>query len=160
MAVKTQIIDKGWERIKREMKLLDNSFTKVGVQQDTLRDDLSDQLVVAFANEFGTKNIPARPFVRATVDLKKQAIFSLQRKMYENVVLGRMSTLIALKAIGEYTQRQMQRYMKRLKTPVNAPSTQRRKGKRKSKKAGFMINNPLVDTGNLVQSIRHVEVIK
>jgi len=162
MPVKFRIIDKGWKRILRQMRLMDKSFTKVGVQQDTTRKDseVSDMVLVAMWNEFGTKNIPERSFIRETVDKKKKQIFGLKKKMYEDILDGQKSTRRALEIIGEYVQSQTQLTIKRKKSPPNALSTQRAKGRRLGKKSGRLVDNPLIDTGQLIQSIRHVEVIK
>lgn len=152
MSTKFRVIDRGWNRIRRQMKLLDNSFTKVGVQEGELRaDDLSEMVIVAAANEFGTERIPERSFLRSTVDKKRRQIFALKKTMYNQILDGRKSTRRGLQIIGEDVQFKIQSTIRKLKTPPNAPSTI----KRKHGKA-----NPLVDTGNLVQSIRHVEVVR
>lgn len=162
MSATFRIIDKGWERILRQMRLMDKSFTKVGVQQDTTREDseVSDMVLVATWNEFGTKNIPERSFIRETVDKKKKRIFGLKKRMYGDILDGKKSTRRALEIIGEYAQSQTQLTIKRKKNPPNALSTQRAKGRKLGRKNVKLIDNPLIDTGQLIQSIRHVEVMQ
>ena len=75
MAKRVKEMDKGWKRIQRDMKKVDSSFTKIGVQQDAIHKDedsgiTSDLAVIAAVHEFGAPNrgIPERPFIRTTAD--------------------------------------------------------------------------------------------
>jgi hypothetical protein len=146
--------DRGWRRIRRQLKLIDNSYTKVGVQQGELHKsadgELSDLVVIAAVNELGTRRIPSRPFMRNAVDGNQVQLYRTQLEMYSDVVQGKKTVRTALSAIGEFMTAKVKREIKTLRTPPNAPATVKRKGS----------DNPLIDQGQLIQSITHVEVVK
>lgn len=143
-------IDRGWNRIKRELGSMDDSHTKVGVQQGTTRRDMSDMVTVAAANEIGTRRIPSRPFMRNAFDENKARLVRLSGEMYGDVVSNQKTVRRALETMGEFMTAKVKGSIRRLRTPPNAPSTIARK---KS-------DNPLIDQGQLVQSITHVEVLR
>ena len=151
---KVQDIDHGWKRIKRSLKRMDTSYTKVGVQQGTQHKskegELSDLVTIAVANEYGTKRIPSRPFMRNAMDNNQTVLFKTQLQMYGEVIAGTKSVYEALAVIGEVATTKIKKEIRNLKFPPNAPSTIARK---KS-------DNPLIDQGQLVQSITHVEVMR
>jgi hypothetical protein len=146
--------DRGWRRIKRELKLMDKSYTKVGVQQGEIHKsadgELSDLVVIAAVNEIGTKRIPSRPFMRNAVDGNQMGIFKTQVEMYGDVSRGVKTVRTALATIGEFMTAKVKKEIKTLRTPPNAPATVKRKGS----------DNPLIDQGQLIQSITHVEVLR
>lgn len=97
-------------------------------------------ITVAMSNHFGTKTIPARPFldvgVRKNLDLiTRTGIEAIKDGFSADQALAQMASV----AVGG-----VQTYIDELKTPPNAPSTIR-------KKKG--VNNPLVDTGQMKQSV-------
>ena len=147
-------IDRGWKRIKRSLKRMNTSYTKVGVQEGTQHKskegELSDLVVIATANEFGTKRIPSRPFMRNAMDKNQVTLFKTQLKMYSEVLAGTKNVRDALAVIGEVAVAKVKKEIRNLKFPPNAPSTIARKGS----------DNPLIDEGQLVQSITHVEVMQ
>lgn len=147
-------IDHGWDRIKNDLRLLNDSHTKVGVQQGETHKgedgELSDMVIIAAANEFGTRRIPPRPFMKNAFDGNQQQIRMLTTKMYSDVVRNMKSVKDALGTIGEFFTAKVKTEIRNLKVPPNAPSTIRRK---KS-------SNPLIDTAQMVQTISHVEVIR
>ncbi len=144
--------DKGWDKITMSLKDLDGAFTKVGVQQGekhTSEDGkLSDLVVIAAANEFGTKHIPARPAHKQAFDKNKDRLSILKANLYGKIVTRKISVNRALWTLGEFMQAQIQRQITRLRSPANAPTTIKAKGS----------NNPLIDTGHYRNSIKHVEV--
>ena len=158
-----QDIDRGWKRIVNRCAIK-RSYVKIGVQQGETRKDeegeTSSMVVVAAVNEFGapSRNIPERPFMRTTFDTKKEQLATMQRALLSKLVTGEMYIEQALGLLGlEYT-RQVQNTIDKWTTPPNAPSTQKAKGAKVG--PGVMVNNPLVDTSQLIQSIRHVVVVK
>ena len=145
--------DHGWKRIKGEMKAAQNSGVKVGILSDETEtyDDGADMILVAAANEFGTADghIPPRPFIRGSFDQKSGALRSTAKRLWNQVLAGRITTRQALGLLGEKHQGQVQEYISALQTPANAPSTIRQK----STSAGAG-NSPLEDEGRLRNSIR------
>lgn len=102
---------------------------------------------IAVWNEFGTQNakhpIPARPFMRATVRLRRRAYRDLLRRLLHNMVLGKVTTDQAQAVLGMTAQRDIRNTIRKLKSPRNKAATVKRKGS----------SNPLIDIGILRQSI-------
>lgn len=150
--------DRGFNRIKNDLSLLNNSYTKVGLPEDGKPapidegiTEMSELVMVYAANEFGTKRIPERSTLRAAVDENLPQTNKLVQKMYEAVVANTITVKNALSTIGEFLTGKVQKKIIALKTPVNAPATLRAK---------YPKTNPLINKGQLVQSITHVEVLK
>lgn len=159
----TRDIDRGWKRIKTALSAR-VSYTKVGLPANgkvepsrSKRDNqvdikkMSDLVMVGAANEFGTKRIPARSFLRTATDESKQAIIKIQEKMISEVYLGTRTIKSGLSVIGEFLTGQVKKKIISIRTPVNAPSTLKKK---------YPKTNPLIDKGQLMNSIQHEEVVK
>lgn len=151
-------IDLGWKRIKEELALAKNSFTKIGVQVNTKHEPSDkgsrpkktvDMVVIAASNEFGTKTIPARPSLRTAFDENKHEINALIKDEYSKILKGESTVKKSLALVGEFMEAKIKKKITEIRTPPNAVSTIKRK---KS-------SNPLIDTGQFRASIRHVEEI-
>lgn len=153
MGVTTVDIDRGYRKALAEMGLIGRSrpFVKVGIQSDAGNYPEGGPSVadVATFNEFGTSRIPERSFIRSTMDKQRPALLVMNRKLFFEMSAGRMSTRRALNILGLKITSEIKKTITRLKTPPNAPSTIRRKGS----------SNPLIDTGQMRQSIRHEIVL-
>ena len=152
MAVKD--IDRGWNRIKRQLKIADGSFTKIGVQQGEVRKNAeggtSNMVVIAAVQEFGTEHIPARPAQRQAFDKNRRSILAFKDKMLNAVLDNKFSTKLALGLLGEFATAKVKSQITKLRTPpLKNPSIKR----------GGSGANPLVDTGQYRASITHVENI-
>ena len=144
--------DQGWNRIKDEMRAAKGAGVKVGVLSDVEpHEDGADMLLIAAANEFGTRDghIPPRPFIRGSYDQNQRGLQRTARRLWDQVLAGTLTARRALGLLGEQHQGQVQEYMTALQTPANAPSTIRQK----STSAGVG-NSPLEDEGRLLNSIR------
>lgn len=120
----------------------DGSVLTVGVHEDDNArddDDVTNADIGAY-NQFGTSNIPPRPFldigVMSGVDDYEQALNEREHENLED----------ALKTIGVFAQGAVRQYMTDLQSPPNAESTIKKKGS----------SNPLIDTGELRSSIKWV----
>lgn len=109
--------------------------------------DGANQVLVASVNEFGSDDgrIPERSFLRSTVDEKSNDYAALLAKLVGQVVDGKITPTQALDRLGLTVERDVKRKIVEIKEPPNAASTIRMK---KS-------SNPLVDTGQLRQSITY-----
>lgn len=97
---------------------------------------------IAFFNEFGTRNIPARSFIRSTLAEHKRDIvgnfaMNFQQTHDAKIAAALTSTYVenlikAKIASGDFTP--------------NAPSTIKKKGR----------NQPLVDTGRMLNSVKGI----
>lgn len=111
---------------------------------------------IAASNEFGRRDlgIPERSFLRATIDENTATIARMQKNIHRAVMMGLYTPRQGLAIIGLYVQKLIQRKITEISEPPNAPLTQERKGRGRGP-----VNNPLIDTGQLRASIRHVEVL-
>lgn len=113
---------------------------RVGIFESAKYEDGTPVAAVAFWNEYGTANIPPRPFFRNTVAAHKdewphQAAAILQANG------GDMRQTLAL--LGEGVKGQIAESIQNLHEPPNAPATVRKKG----------FDKPLIDRGTLWRSI-------
>ena len=143
--------DMGWNSIKLNLKKIKGSYTKIGVLEgekhfDSDSAELSEMVIIAAANEFGTRTSPERSFIRSAFDMAKSEINKFAEKLYP---LYLKDPRKALALLGEFMQAKIQSRIVDLKTPPNAASTIKQKGS----------SNPLVDTAQLLQGITHVEVL-
>lgn len=108
----------------------------------------SEVLEYAVKNEFGTKNIPARPFIRQTFDKFKEDIITRGLELFVFVRDKKLTKKQALFAWGEFYKDLVQGQINEGTNFVpNAPSTLKAKGGNK---------HPLQDQGRLQQSIKTV----
>lgn len=105
----------------------------------------SDLATIAAANEFGTSRIPARSFLRSTVDdgRVKYAVYldKIAGDLVDGINPVRALSVLGMALVGDVQQRIRNRI-----PPPNAPYTIARKGS----------DVPLIDTGRLRQSIDFV----
>lgn len=138
--------DKGYIRIQRDIRALRDRSVKVGIMGSETVKGVS---VVDYAmyNEFGTRNIPARPFMATTYaqygDQMSQFIDYLASRMF----VGLISADRVLRVIGESYQAKVQMTIRNAKewAVPNAPGTIAQKGS----------SSPLIDTGRMIQSVRY-----
>lgn len=144
-------IDRGWKRIKAQLLKAGGAYTQVGVQEGEQREDGTDLVTVAAVNEFGApkRNIPERSFIRSTADEQRKEVERMKQRILETLADGKSDIRRELAKLGEWFQAKIQNKIVTLDTPPNAPSTVAKKGSA----------NPLIDQNQLLQSIRHVEVV-
>ena len=153
--------DLGLKRFVKEMKRAQaGSNVKIGVQADsryipdpkTGRVDSgeTDLVAVASANEFGTGTIPERSFIRSTTDEERKNVDRLIDKGLDKIKQGHGDVRDVLDRVGLYMTAKIQKKIVDLRTPPNAPATVARKGS----------SNPLIDTGQLRQSITHITKVR
>ena len=165
-------IDRGWAAIQKELHLMQGSHSKVGVQMDDgekskekwegaskVDDPEVDLYEVAVTNEYGSpvRKIPERSFLRSTTDEERQKTNDMLETGVAGIYAGRTNVKRVLFSVGAYLAAQVQRKIVDMKTPRNALRTRLAKGARIG--PGIEVDNPLIDTGQLRQSIRHVEVL-
>jgi hypothetical protein len=100
----------------------------------------------AFWNEYGTKHMAARPFLRTTV-LEKQALFEKQTMVTMRKLARGGSAFILLNKQAMSITQWIKTTIWKLKKPANRPATLRSKKKRKRG------SNPLIDSKSLRDSI-------
>jgi len=115
-------------------------------------------LEVAAANEFGAPgaHIPERSFLRSTVTKNKNKYKKLGVDLVKKIVKNpsKEEYMTGAGKIGLTAVNDVRETMVNLMDPPNAESTQLKKGRSLGK--GEKVNNPLIDTGQLKQSITYV----
>jgi len=97
---------------------------------------------VAAKNEFGTSRIPARPFMRQTIEAHTGDWGDLAEGVERRVADG-MSVAQGLELIGNQAKGHMQEMIGTGNFTPNAPSTIARKGS----------SQPLIDSGNMRERV-------
>lgn len=133
-------------RFQRMLRDLAKLEVRIGFQQgDATEEDGTDICDVAAWNELGTSNIPARPFLRRSVDDNEDKINSFLQSKKSDLINGKSGEQI-LKEIGIFQKDLIQEKITSGDFEANAPSTVRKKGSSK----------PLIDTGRMRQSVNYV----
>lgn len=145
MASKTKDIDKGFKAFRYELQRARNASVEIGIHQDARNEGLSIAEYGAY-NEFGTKDIPERSFMRSTFDENQSEINADMAKRYDQVKTGKIGVHRALSLIGLRHAQDIQDKIGSNIQPANSEATIARKKSTKT----------LIDTGAMRQSIRHV----
>lgn len=153
--------DRGWRQFKRQMRAVKGAHVKIGVLEGVGAEPKLERtegapakgettlVEVAWFNEFGTKRIPARSFIRSTHDQQRGRLRLMKRNLARRIAKRQITVEGALAILGEFMKSQQIQKIDRLRTPPNKPSTKRRKGS----------SNPLVDIGQLKGSIDYQVVL-
>jgi hypothetical protein len=171
--VKVIEIDHGWKRIQKEMKKLNKSYTAIGFFGHGGKPS-NDMAARAAVNELGAKirvtqkmrwfflfkfgkmlmkrilYIPKRPFMKQTYEKNKNKINKKCDQEYMNIVKGKSSVKQALSRLGEWYTGHVKVTIRKGNFKANAPLTIQQKNSSK----------PLMDTGQMWNSVRHREFIK
>lgn len=149
--------DRKWKQIYKELKIWENSFTAIGIQEGSGEDKEGQTTIalIAAVQEFGTNRaginhnitIPSRPWMRSWFDKNKNRITKKMEQLYTFILTRKLKAKQALKILGEWAQGELRKSIRDLKSPPNAPSTIRQKGS----------SNPLIDTGQMMNTVRHKE---
>lgn len=122
-----------------------------GRRKDKIPADSPTILEYAAWNEFGTKTIPPRPFIRKTADIQRKAWQKHMRNSVEKILDGKGTLKLYLNAIGQRAQADIRNGITQEKYfRDNAESTKIAKG------TDGLDNTPLVDTNSLVRAINYV----
>lgn len=133
-------------RFYAEMEKLRSKRVFVGFQAGKVTDDRGvDMAQIAMFNELGTSDIPARPFLRKTMEDNEDDIRAFCGERMQEIAAGGTAE-DALKKLGVYGKSLVQAKIKDGVWKPNAPSTIKKK---KSDK-------PLIDTGKMRQSVNYV----
>ena len=129
------------QRLLREAGKGGVSGVKVGFFSTAKYQDGTPVAAVAAWNEFGTKNIPERPFFRNALAESERSVGRILQAGLDTkkMVVGEQLA----GRVGAHVQGKIRDSITALKEPPNAPETVRRKGS----------SNPLLDTGTLRNSV-------
>lgn len=142
--------DKGLKSILAEMQALGSKSVKVGIQDDAGSHAGGDMSIaaIAYINEYGTRNgrIPPRPAHTNAFDSNRSKLNALILRLNRAVADGKMSADQAARLLGQTHEDNVKQSIRSLTSPANALSTVEAKGS----------SNPLIDTGQTVNSVRYV----
>lgn len=132
--------DLGYNRIMRDLQKLDGMEVVAGMLKDSGKASNGASYVdIATWNEYGTRRIPSRPFIRISADTNRQAWAKMAQQCVNDVIDGD-SPSEAAKVVGHRMVEDIRKVFgdtSQLKD--NAPSTIKKKGR----------NEPLVDSGEM-----------
>ena len=132
------------DAIKRELERLQTkSFVTIGVHgNDNSRDgDEMNNAEIGALQEYGNDKIPPRPWLVPGMQSGNAEYVEEVSK----VIADGGSIDLALNRVGNIAVGKVKEYMTELMTPRNADSTIKKKG----------ANNPLIDTGQLKNSVHY-----
>ena len=113
-----------------------------GIQAGAVNEGLQVAEYAAW-NEFGTRSIPARPFMRNYVDNNTDRLIRLMANGVTQIALGNATTMGLLNTLGLEMQSGIKRSITGGDFAPNAPYTVQKKGS----------NKPLIDTGVMLNSV-------
>lgn len=141
----TRDIDRGWKNIKREILLSSRKVVAVGILEGSTGHEGESIAEYAAHNEFGTEDIPSRPFTAMSVDENKPAIIKDMREMGNALTHGKRTANACLTVIGmRHAARVQQTITGRDILPRLAQSTVDAKGSTKT----------LVDSSAMVNAVQ------
>ena len=133
------------KKLQEMLKVLVEKEVRVGFQAGkATEEDGTDICDIAAWNELGTVHIPARPFLRQSVDDNVSKINSFLQSKKKDLVRG-VSAEQVLKEIGIFQKDLIQEKITEGNFTPNAESTVKKKGSSK----------PLIDTGRMRQSVNY-----
>lgn len=132
-----------FEQMLRELSGLE---VRIGFQKgEAAEEDGTDICDIAMWNELGTEHIPARPFLRKSMDENMDRINSFLQERKEDILRGASARQI-LNDIGNFQHDLIQEKITEGSFTPNAAATVRRKGS----------SHPLIDTSRMRQSVNYV----
>lgn len=137
--------DRGLREFQRQMRGKRRVVIHVGLQDGDMNGNKS-VAEYGMGNEFGTRNAPARPFMRPAFDENVQKIRQQMDLQYQAVLGGRSTLYRAVGIIGQYHVRDIQNKISDNVPPPNSPVTIMLKGS----------DRTLIDTGIMRASVRYV----
>lgn len=138
--------DLGWKSIKREVERAQRREVAVGILQGSNDSEGASIAEYATYNEFGTEDVPSRPFMAMSFDENVAAINSDFQRQSRRLVTGEVTAEQALTIIGQKHAGRVQNTITgRNILPALAPSTiAAKKGSTKT----------LVDTGAMADAVQ------
>ena len=138
--------DLGWKAIKRELERAKGREVAVGILQGSVDSEGASIAEYATYNEFGTDDVPSRPFMAMSFDENVAAINSDFQRQSKRLVTGEVTAEQALTIIGQKHAGRVQNTITgRNILPALAPSTIAAKnGSTKT----------LVDTGAMANAVQ------
>ncbi len=150
------ILSDKWAKVKASLELMTSKACYVGIPHEETRDDGISNAQIAFINEFGSdhKNIPARPFMQPALKKVKERVIQ-EYKAGAKLVLQGYDMNVTYERVGTIARDAIKKQIvsgEGMK-PLEDATIKARQYRRKSGKAG---TKPLIDTGQMLNSITYV----
>ena len=135
---------KALDRLRQRL-VGDNRVVNVGVPEGKREEDGTPVAMIAAVHEFGSpsQGIPERPFLRVAVQRNRQKYVRLNRINLVKMLRGQATVDQALGQLGEMAKGDVQTEIRSGDFAPLKEATKKRKGS----------SRPLIDTGQMVQSI-------
>ena len=146
MAIIRWISRKELEKIEKELDYLKKHTVWVGFVGSEAEKKVNGVEIYMYANfnEYGTSNIPSRPFFRTALNNNRKYIKEQLKELLGKVATGKMTGKMALKSIGLEVQGLIQDSIKNGNWEKNASSTiKAKKGK----------GQELIETGSMLRAV-------
>ena len=146
MAVVRWISRKQLDKIEKELDYLKTHTVWVGFvggEADKKVDGVAIYMYANF-NEYGTSNIPSRPFFRTALNNNRKYIKEQLKELLGKVATGKITGELALKSIGLEVQGLIQDSIKNGNWEENSESTIVAKNGS---------GQPLIDTGSMLRAV-------
>lgn len=146
MAIIRWISRKELEKIEKELDYLKKHTVWVGFvdgEADKKVDGVAIYMSANF-NEYGTSNIPSRPFFRTALNNNRKYIKEQLKELLGKVATGKMTGENALKSIGLEVQGLIQDSIKNGNWEPNSARTIRKKEHK---------GQPLIETGSMLRAV-------
>jgi hypothetical protein len=162
-------VDKGWQRMRKVAQQAEGSSVKVGVLEGEKDARVNEPTGItntqlAAIHEYGSpaRNIPERSFLRATLDANRDAYNAFIAQLVSHIFAGKLSVARALGMVGLKVVADIRARIRKGIAPPLADSTLWRKvakGRKGRGKRNRGKSVPLIDTGQLINSITHAVVL-
>jgi hypothetical protein len=151
MSVK--VIDRGWERIQKELRELDGAYVKVGYPEEKSKSHDGkkpiDMAALAAIHEYGTATIPPRPFLSMTFDSNLKEIQAFIAEEKDGIIQGKRSVSKSLQRLGVFYKGKIQEIFTKGSFQALSPKTIAARLTRFGKAS----SRPLIATAQLRQSV-------
>ncbi|PPA72653.1 hypothetical protein C4E15_29365 [Achromobacter spanius] len=146
----------GTEKLQATLKDVGGKQIRVGFFPEAKYPDGTPVAYVAAIQEYGYPqgNIPARPFMRPTAEQKKAEWGRQIAGAVRGAIDGKVDVGQAFEALGARSAGDIARTISRVTTPPLKKTTLEARQARK--KTPGVSKKPLVDTGQMIQSVSHV----
>lgn len=151
---------RAYDKILKDIESLENSYVLIGFQEGSQttsqiknnrkKEGGKSMATIAAENEFGTKIIPARPFLSTSFDENRQRIINLIDFEYGKIFDGTSTVKKSLQLLGVFNVGLVQQKIRAINSPPNSPRTIAIK---KSSK-------PLIDFGQMIKTVTYKVFIK
>lgn len=145
MKTEVKVNDAEWQKLRKKFKTINKRYVTAGLHKEEAGSGTPNNVEKGIFNEFGTENIPARPFISATAIKQRKKWLEKIRLNLNLVLVNRISPQQFLDNIGKTAAGDIKKYVIELSTPPNAPRTIAKKG----------FDDPLIETGEMRDAISH-----